>query len=185
MKKTIQNDERVEFINKIKIRFENNMHRHKNIKFDDYLNKLTSSDDKIFVVYQMELTGGEPDVIDYDKDTNLYTVIDCSKESPIGRRSVCYDQEALEARKNYKPENSAIEMANQIGIELLDESQYHHLQKYGPFDTKTSSWLKTPNEIRSLGGAFFGDHRYGKTFIYHNGADSYYGVRGFRGFLKI
>ncbi len=133
----------------------------------------------------MEETGGEPDVIGYDKQTNVFIFCDCSKESPAGRRSVCYDQAALDARKKFKPENNAVGMAADIGIELLTETQYRKLQQHGPFDTKTSSWLKTPTEIRELGGPLFGDYRYEHTFIYHNGAESYYAARGFRGMLRV
>jgi hypothetical protein len=169
----------------LRLRFENNKSRHFDVKFDDFVSKLLKDQDKLYTVYQMEFTKGEPDVIGYDQTTDLYLVVDCSKETPLLRRSVCYDQEALESRKNFKPENSAIQMAKEIGIELLDENQYRALQKFGPFDTKTSSWLKTPKEIRDLGGAIFGDFRYNQVFIYHNGADSYYGVRGFRGIVKV
>src|SRR5690606_24580966 len=140
---------------------------------------------KLWSLSEMERTGGEPDVVGYDKKTDEYIFFDCSPETPKGRRSICYDREALEARKQHKPETSAMDMASEMGIQLLTEEQYHELQRLGNFDTKTSSWLKTPEDVRELGGAIFGDRRFGRVFIYHNGADSYYGVRGFRGKLVV
>jgi len=176
-------------INELKIklsdRFNKNINRHLELSFEDYFNKLMNDEEKLLSLYKMELTGGEPDVIGFDQQTNQFIVCDCSKETPIGRRSICYDQEALDARKNFKPENSAIEMAKEIGIKILSVDEYKYLQQLGDFDTKTSSWLLTPKKIRDLGGALFGDKRYDTVFTYHNGADSYYGVRGFRGILKV
>lgn len=166
-------------------RFEENMNRHKDLKWTDVQKKLEANTDKLWSLNRMEQTGGEPDVLVVDKDSGEYLFFDCSPESPDGRRSVCYDREGLESRKAHKPDNTAIDMANEMGIELLTEEQYHKLQQFGPFDTKTSSWLKTPEDVRELGGAIFGDHRFGRVFIYHNGAQSYYGARGFRGALKI
>lgn len=169
----------------LKKRFEKNTNRHKEIKWDDVQSKLERTEDRLWSLNEMEETGGEPDVIGYDKDTGEYIFCDCSAESPKGRRSVCYDNEALEARKEHKPKNSAVGMAREMGIELLNEEQYFNLQKIGRFDTKTSSWVTTPADIRELGGAIFGDWRFGRVFIYHNGAESYYGARGFRGLLRI
>lgn len=165
-------------------RFENNMHRHEGIVWEEVQAKLEASPEKLRSLFEMEQTGGEPDVVRLERDGD-YVFCDCSKETPKGRRSICYDREALEARKKHKPENSAIDMANEMGIELLTEEQYFALQKLESFDLKSSSWLKTPDDVRRLGGAIFGDCRYGRVFIYHNGADSYYSVRGFRGLLKI
>jgi hypothetical protein len=170
----------------LKARFEKNMNRHQGIEWADVQAKLTeSSPDQLRSLHEMERTGGEPDVVGYDAATGEYIFYDCAAESPKGRRSICYDHEALEARKQHKPENSAINMAMEMGIEILTVEQYMDLQNLGNFDTKTSSWVKTPAEIRKLGGAIFGDYRYGKVFVYHNGADSYYGARGFRGSLRI
>jgi hypothetical protein len=174
-----------ETIELIKTRFEKNMHRHQEIKWEDVQAKLLSNPEKISSLHQMEVTGGEPDVIAYDQKSNEYLFCDCSKESPKGRRSVCYDHEALEARKKHKPENSAINMAKEMGIEILNEEQYRKLQTLENFDLKTSSWIRTPSDIRELGGAIFADYRYGKVFVYHNGADSYYSSRGFRGMLRV
>ena len=175
----------VELINTLKIRFENNMNRHKDFNWDEIHKKLEKNSIKLWSLSEMERTGGEPDVVDYDSKTDEYIFFDCVTESPIGRRSLCYDREALDARKDYKPINSAVDMAKQIGIELLDEEQYRFLQKRGKFDLKTSSWLKTNDQIRKLGGSIFGDLRYDNVFIYHNGAQSYYSGRGFRGFLRV
>ena len=177
--------QREELLEVLKTRFEKNMNRHKGIKWVDVQEKLEASSEKLWSLNEMERTGGEPDVVGYDETTGEYIVFDCSAESPNGRRSVCYDRKALESRKEHKPENSAIEMAVDMGIEILTEEQYRELQKLGNFDAKTSSWLKTPSEIRKLGGAIFGDFRYGKVFVYHNGAQSYYGARGFRGSLRV
>lgn len=169
----------------LKTRFEKNMNRHKEVEWSEVETKLKNNPEKIYSLYQMEKTGGEPDVIGYDKTSDEYIFYDCSVESPEGRRNVCYDREALESRKEYKPENNAIDMANKMGIEILSEEEYFELQKLGDFDTKTSSWLKTPPGFRKLGGALFGERRYGRVFIYHNSAQSYYKVRGFRGKLRV
>ncbi|SMO94699.1 DUF4256 domain-containing protein [Gracilimonas mengyeensis] len=167
-------------------RFEDNMNRHADLSWESVLEKLESTElEKRWSLYQMEETGGEPDVVGYDKETNQFVFFDCSPESPDGRRSVCYDREGLESRKKHKPDNTAVDMANEMGIDLLTEEEYQKLQQLGEFDTKTSSWLNTPTEVRELGGAIFGDFRFGRVFVYHNGAQSYYGARGFRGVLKI
>ena len=176
---------RSELIRVLKARFEENMQRHNNIEWFKVQEKLEANIEKLWSLNEMEKTGGEPDVIRYDSDKNEYIFYDCSIESPLGRRSLCYDNEALISRKKFKPENNAMDMAKAMGIELLNEEQYKILQQFGNFDTKTSSWLKTPDDIRKLGGAIFGDFRYNKVFIYHNGAESYYAARGFRGWLKI
>jgi len=159
--------------------------RHTGIEWAQIVPKLEANTKKMFSLYEMERTGGEPDVVGFDKKSGEYIFYDCSPESPKNRRSLCYDREGLESRKEFKPENSAIDMAAAMGIELLTEDQYRELQKLGDFDTKTSSWVKTPPEIRKLGGAIFADRRYGTVFVYHNGASSYYGVRGFRGSLRV
>jgi hypothetical protein len=169
----------------LKDRFEKNMNRHKGIKWADVQKKLEAHPGKEWSLNEMERTGGEPDVAGFDKKTGEYTFYDFSAESPAGRRNVCYDREGLESRKTARPENSAIDMANAMGIELLTEEQYRELQKLGEFDTKTSSWIQTPAGIRKLGGALFADRRYGTVFTYHNGAQSYYAVRGFRGLLRV
>jgi hypothetical protein len=174
-----------ELLENIKIRFENNLHRHKGLVWANIKNKFEINPEKLWSLWEMERTGGEPDVVGVDEKTDEYIFFDCSPESPIGRRNVCYDKQALLDRKKFKPKDSAINMASDMGIELLTEEQYRMLQGFGNFDTKTSSWLKTPNEIRKLGGAIFADCRYNHVFVYHNGADSYYGVRGFRGVLKV
>lgn len=173
-------------------RFEKNMHRHKGIEWpkvqerlNSFMNGKKKEKQKIQSLIEMEKTGGEPDVIEFDQSTGEFIFADCSPETPKGRRSICYDREALESRKQHKPAHNAIDKAAEMGIELLTEEQYFELQKHGPYDTKTSSWLITPKEVRKLGGALFGDYRFGRTFIYHNGADSYYGVRGFRGRLRV
>jgi hypothetical protein len=166
-------------------RFEKNMNRHKGIEWANVQAKLEAGSEKLRSLSEMESTGGEPDVVGHDKKTGEYIFYDCSAESPSGRRSVCYDREGLESRKEHKPENNAIDMAAAMGIELLTEEQYRELQKLGHFDTKTSSWVKTPSDIREPGGAIFGDYRYGKVFVYHNGAQSYYGARAFRGSLRV
>jgi hypothetical protein len=178
---------REELLKTLKTRFEKNMNRHKDLEWPKVLAKLDqpAGREKLWSLNEMERTGGEPDVVGHDKKTGEYIFTDCSAESPKGRRSFCYDPESLESRKENKPENSAVGMAAAIGIELLTEEQYRDLQKLGNFDTKTSSWVKTPSEIRKLGGAIFCDRRYGNVFVYHNGAESYYGVRGFRGSLKV
>ncbi|WP_339889172.1 DUF4256 domain-containing protein [uncultured Flavobacterium sp.] len=169
----------------LKNRFDKNPNRHKNLNWNTIEEKLKTNQKKLAVLDRMEKTGGEPDVIGYEKETDHYLFVDCSPESPEARRSLCYDKEALIARKANKPKNSAIEMATSIGIELLTEEQYRHLQTLGHFDTKTSTWLKTPNEIRKLGGALFADFRFNHVFVYHNGVQSYYAGRGFRGVLKV
>ncbi|MCB0456342.1 MAG: DUF4256 domain-containing protein [Flavobacteriaceae bacterium] len=169
----------------LKSRFEKYPNRHKKIVWEHVETKLKSSPKKIEVLQKMEATGGEPNVVDYDSKTDEYLFFDCSEESPTGRRSLCYDLDAWESRKKFKPENNVLTIAQEIGIELLDEAQYRFLQELGNFDSKTSSWLKTPSQIRALGGAIFGDFRFGTVFIYHNGADSYYAARGFRGVLRV
>lgn len=169
----------------LKMRFEQNMHRHPNVKWRDVQQRLENNQDKLWSLNEMEETGGEPDVIGYDTKTGEYIFCDCSPESPKGRRSLCYDEAALKSRRENKPEGSALGMAKEIGIDLLDEMQYNNLQKLGEFDTKTSSWVVTSDDVRERGGALFGDSRYGRTFIYHNGAESYYAARGFRGMLKV
>lgn len=185
MKKKLTQDQQKELLKTLKARFEKNKNRHKGIDWVNVQARLEANPAKLWSLSQMEQSGGEPDVISFDKKTGEYTFCDCSAETPKGRRSICYDHEALESRKEHKPANSAVQMAEDMGIELLSEEQYHALQKLGPFDTKTSSWLKTPTAIRKLGGAIFGDYRFGRVFIYHNGAESYYGVRGFRGILQV
>jgi hypothetical protein len=169
----------------LELRFEKNMHRHPDLIWHDVYSKIGSNDEKLISLRKMEESGGEPDVVEIDKNTSEIIFFDCSKESPKGRRSICYDRSAQLGRKKYPPESNVEDMAKEIGIDLLDENQYRYLQKLEDFDTKTSSWIKTPEKIRNLGGALFGDFRYGTVFIYHNGADSYYGARGFRGCLRI
>lgn len=178
-------EQREEILGILKARFEKNMNRHEGLEWAQIQAKLETSTEKLWSLIQMERTGGEPDVVGYDKMTDEYIFYDCSVESPKGRRSVCYDLEALESRKQHKPENNAIDMAAEIGIELLTEEQYRELQKLGNFDMKTSSWVKTPPNIRKLGGAIFCDRRYDTVFVYHNGAESYYAARGFRGSLRV
>jgi hypothetical protein len=184
-KKTITAEEKNQLLNHLQSRFEKNMGRHQGIDLIKVLSKLEDAPQKLWSLNEMENTGGEPDVVGFDKKSGEYIFMDCSPESPAGRRSVCYDREGLDSRKEHKPANSAVDMASEMGIELLTEEHYFELQKLGKFDLKTSSWLLTPPEIRKSGGAIFGDHRYGRTFIYHNGAQSYYGARGFRGILKV
>ncbi|MBX9783555.1 MAG: DUF4256 domain-containing protein [Chitinophagaceae bacterium] len=176
-----------ELLSKLKTRFEKNKGRHKNIEWANVQARLEAKENsgKLWSLHEMENTGGEPDVVVYDKKTGNYIFYDCSAETPKDRRSICYDGEALQSRKENKPKNSAVEMAAHMGIELLTEEQYRHLQQLGNFDTKTSSWIKTPAAIRDLGGALFCDRRYNTVFVYHNGAESYYSVRGFRGWLSI
>lgn len=169
----------------MKARFDRNMHRHKGLEWDKVQARLEANADKLWSLQEMERTGGEPDVVGYDKKTGEYRFCDCSAESPRDRRSMCYDRAALDSRKEFKPRNSAMDMAAAMGIEMLTEEQYRELQTLGQFDTKTSSWLKTPPAIRKLGGAIFGDRRYDHVFVYHNGAPSYYAARGFRGSLKV
>jgi len=174
-----------ELIGLLKIRFEKNMNRHKGLKWAEVQAKLEANAEKLWSLDEMEITGGEPDVVGYDKKTGEYIFYDCSAESPKGRRSICYDGEALESRKENKPKNNAIDMAADMGIELLTEKQYRELQELGDFDTKTSSWVQTPAAIRELGGALFCDCRYDHVFLYHNGAESYYAARAFRGSVKV
>lgn len=178
-------EQREELLEALKARFEKNMHRHEGVEWDKVQAKLDANPEKLWSLNEMEITGGEPDVVEYDKKKDEYIFYDCSAESPKGRRSVCYDREALESRKKHKPENNAIDMATAMGIELLTEEQYRALQKLENFDRKTSSWVQTPSDIRELGGALFCDYRYGHVFVYHNGADSYYAARGFRGSLRV
>jgi Protein of unknown function (DUF4256) len=174
-----------ELLNSLKVRFEKNMNRHKGMEWASVQAKLETNAGKLWSLNEMERTGGEPDVVGYDKKTGEYIFYDCSAESPTGRRSICYDREALDSRKENKPKNNAIGMAADMGIEILTEEQYRELQKLGKFDMKTSSWVKTPAEIRKLGGAIFMDYRYDTVFVYHNGAESYYAARGFRGLLRV
>lgn len=183
--KIVSQQQKEELLKTLQTRFEKNVNRHKNIEWEKVQEKLEANPEKLWSLIEMEETEGEPDVIKYDNTTDEYVFYDCSAESPKGRRSVCYDPEALASRKQHKPKHSAIGMAAEMGIELLTEEQYHELQQLGKFDTKTSSWIATPDDIRALGGAIFGDWRYGRTFIYHNGAESYYGARGFRGLLRV
>jgi hypothetical protein len=184
-KKTGSPKEQEELLGVLKARFEKNMNRHRGLEWATVQAKLEANTDKLVSLHEMERTGGEPDVVGQDKKAGEYVFYDCSAESPQGRRSVCYDREALETRKEHKPKNSAIDMAAAIGIEILTEEQYRALQTLGNFDTRTSSWVKTPSDIRRLGGAIFGDRRYNHVFVYHNGAESYYAARGFRGSLKV
>jgi Protein of unknown function (DUF4256) len=174
-----------ELLNTLKVRFEKNQNRHQGLEWANVLAKLEANPEKLSPLYEMEKTGGEPDVVAYDSNTDEFLFYDCAAESPKGRRSLCYDLEALESRKEFKPENTAVDMAAEMGIELLDEAQYRALQQLGQFDAKTSSWIKTPVSIRKLGGALFADFRYGAVFVYHNGAQSYYAARGFRGALRV
>lgn len=174
-----------ELLATLKERFEKNMERHPAVDWGKVEERIKANPDKLRSLYEMERTGGEPDVIGYDAQTGVVTFCDCSPQSPSGRRSLCYDRPALDARKKHKPEGNAMDMAESIGIEMLTEEQYRELQKLGEFDTKTSSWVKTPENIRALGGALFCDRRYGQVFVYHNGAESYYASRGFRGVLKV
>ncbi len=185
MKRNLQANERDQLLHTLQARFEKNMNRHKGIKWVDVEAKLKAKPDKLWSLHQMEVSGGEPDVVGADKKTGEFLFYDCAAETPEGRRSICYDHEALESRKEHKPANSAINMAEEMGIEILSEEEYRALQKLGTFDAKTSSWVLTPPDIRKLGGALFCDYRFGHVFVYHNGAESYYGVRGFRGSLKV
>lgn len=184
-KKELNSTQITELLEILKSRFDKNMQRHKNLDWNQVQAKLKAQPGKLWSLQEMEQTGGEPDVIDYDKKLDDFIFCDCSVESPKGRRSLCYDREALISRKEFKPENSAMDLAETMGIELLTEENYRDLQKLGTFDAKTSSWIKTPAAIRNHGGALFGDFRYGTVFIYHNGASSYYAARGFRGLLRV
>jgi len=184
-KKELSLQKHEDLLKVLKARFEKNMNRHKGLEWAKIQAKLLTDPEKLWSLNEMEETGGEPDVVVYDKKTGEYIFFDCSEETPKGRRSICYDREALESRKEHKPKNNVIDMAAAMGIELLTEEQYRELQKLGKFDSKTSSWLQTPADIRKLGGAIFADFRYGNVFIYHNGAESYYAARAFRGSLKV
>jgi hypothetical protein len=184
-KKELLLKQREELLSVLKNRFEKNMNRHKGVEWAKVQAKLEANTEKLWSLNEMESTGGEPDVVAYDKKTNEYIFYDCSAESPKERRSLCYDSAALEARKEHKPKNNAVDMAAAMGIEFLTEEQYRELQQLGNFDTKTSSWVKTPEHIRKLGGAVFCDRRYDTVFLYHNGAESYYAGRGFRGWLRV
>lgn len=185
MNKKLSAPEREALIKILKTRFEKNMNRHKGLEWVNLQARLEAKKEKLWSLHEMEKTGGEPDVVGYDKKSGEYIFFDCSTESPGGRRSFCYDRVALESRKEHKPKNNAMDMAAVMGIELLTEEQYRELQQLGQFDLKTSSWVKTPAEIRKLGGALFCDRRYGRVFVYHNGAESYYAARGFRGSLRV
>ena len=184
-KKELSKDQRLGLLKTLQERFEKHQDRHKGLAWKEVQQRLEAHPEKLWSLQQMEETGGEPDVVIFDKKSKQLLFIDCSKETPKGRRSLCYDQEALNSRKEHKPKNSALNLAAEMGIELLSEEQYRELQQLGDFDLKTSSWLQTPASVRELGGAIFGDRRYDRVFIYHNGAQSYYAVRGFRGVLKI
>ncbi|MFJ8356708.1 DUF4256 domain-containing protein [Bacillus paramycoides] len=184
-KKELSTEQREELLGALKARFEKNMNRHEGLEWAKVQTKLDANIEKLWSLNEMEITGGEPDVVSYDKEKDEYTFYDCSAESPKGRRSLCYDLEALESRKKHKPENNVIDVATAMGMELLTEEQYRDLQKLGKFDMKSSSWVQTPSDIRELGGAIFCDYRFGHVFVYHNGADSYYAARGFRGSLKV
>ncbi|UUC45181.1 DUF4256 domain-containing protein [Flavobacterium cerinum] len=184
-KKELTPAEKNELLQTLKTRFEKHTNRHKDIEWLAVVTKLEANPEKIGSLYEMERTGGEPDVVGLDPQTGDYLFYDCAPETPKGRRSICYDREALDSRKEHKPENTALDMAAAMGIEILNETEYRNLQKLGKFDTKTSSWLLTPPPIRKLGGAIFADFRYDTIFIYHNGASSYYAVRGFRGSLRV
>lgn len=185
MKPKLSSEQSEELLKVLKARFEKNMSRHQGLEWASVQAKLEANSEKLWSLNEMEQTGGEPDVVDHDKKSGEYIFYDCSAESPKGRRSLCYDREAHEARKEFKPENTAIDIAAAIGIELLTEEQYRELQKLGKFDLKTSSWVKTPADIRKLGGAVFCDRRYDTVFLYHNGAESYYAARGLRGSLRV
>jgi hypothetical protein len=184
-KKKLSPEHREELLSELKARFGKNMNRHKGLEWAKVQAKLEANTEKLWSLGEMERTGGEPDVVGFDKKTGEYIFYDCSAESPKGRRSLCYDRQALESRKEHKPANNAIDMADAMGIELLTEEEYRELQKLGNFDTKTSSWITTPSEIRKLGGAIFADYRFGRVFVYHNGAESYYAARAFRGSLRV
>jgi hypothetical protein len=185
MKNTLSAAETSALLNLLKTRFDKNMKRHQGISWAEVQARLETQPGKLWTLQQMEETGGEPDVVGHDPHTGAYLFYDCAAESPKGRRSLCYDQQALDERNEFKPVDSAVEVARAMGIELLNEAQYRELQQFGPFDTKTSSWILTPESIRKLGGAIFADYRYGQVFVYHNGASSYYGARGFRGGVRV
>lgn len=183
--KKLSPEQHEDLLKLLKARFEKYKNRHEGLDWDKVQTKLEANSEKLWSLNEMETTGGEPDVVGYDQEKDEYIFYDCSAESPKGRRSVCFDREALESRKNHKPENSAVDMATAMGIELLTEDQYRELQKLGNFDLKTSSWVQTPYDIRKLGGALFCDRRFDHVFLYHNGAESYYAARGFRGLLRV
>ena len=185
IKKELSAKQHEELLRVLNARFQKNMNRHRGLEWADLKAKLEVHPDKLWSLHEMERTGGEPDVVGYDKRTGEYIFFDCSNESPGGRTSLCYDREALDSRKEHKPRSSAMDMAEEIGVELLTEEQYQELQKLGNFDTKSSSWVKAPAEMRKLGGGLFGDRRFGRVFVYHNGAQSYYSARGFRGSLRV
>ncbi len=185
MKKKLPTERSEELLSILKKRFEKHMNRHKGMDWNKVQARLQENPDKLWSLNEMEETGGEPDVVGQDKKSGEYVFYDCATESPKGRRSICYDRKALDARKEHKPANSAMDMAAEMGIEMLTEAQYRELQELGDFDNKTSSWIITPADIRKLGGALFGDYRYATVFVYHNGADSYYAARGFRGALRV
>jgi hypothetical protein len=184
-KKALSKEQREDLLRTLKVRFEKNMNRHKGLEWAKVQAKLEASPEKLWSLNEMEITGGEPDVVRHDKSTGEYIFYDCSAETPKGRRSICYDGEALESRKEHKPKNSALDMAADMGVKILTEEEYRQLQELGDFDTKTSSWIQTPAKIRELGGALFCDRRYDHVFVYHNGAESYYAARGFRGALNV
>ena len=184
-KKQLSEKETIELLDILQQRFEKNKNRHENLDWSKIEEKLNLNPSKLWSLHQMEISGGEPDIVDYDEKTDEYIFFDCSAESPKGRRSFCYDREALDSRKEHKPQNDVITAAKEMGVEILSEEQYRYLQSVGKFDLKTSSWIKTPKEIRELGGALFCDRRYNTVFVYHNGADSYYAARAFRGVLKV
>lgn len=184
-KKQLTKEQQEGLLKELKGRFEKNMDRHQDMEWSHVQTKLEAKPEKLWSLHEMEVTGGEPDVVGYDKETDEYIFYDCAKETPKGRRKVCYDREALESRKKHKPETSAMDMAAEMGVELLTEAEYRALQKLGEFDTKSSSWIQTPADIRERGGALFCDYRYGHVFVYHNGAESYYSVRGFRCSLRV
>jgi hypothetical protein len=184
-KKQLRAELRQELLNTLRVRFEKNMKRHKGLEWPKIEASLQLKPEKLWSLNEMETTGGEPDVVAYDKKTDEFIFFDCSPETPTGRRSICYDREGWESRKEHRPENTAMDMAEEMGVQLLTEDEYRHLQSLGKFDAKTSSWLKTPPEVRKLGGAIFGDRRYDRVFIYHNGAQSYYAGRGFRSSLRV
>lgn len=181
----LSSNQQTDLITLLKNRFEQNMQRHEGIQWGEVEERLKSNPDKIWSLNEMEKTGGEPDIVGVDESSGDYLIVDCAAESPKGRRSLCYDREALESRKKYPPKNSVMDMAAEMGVSLLTEEEYRHLQQLGEFDMKTSSWVHTPPEIRALGGALFCDRRYNQVFVYHNGADSYYAARGFRAVLRV
>lgn len=185
MKRQLSTEQRVELLDTLRARFEENTVRHKGIKWADVLARLETDLTKLWSLAQMEVTGGEPDVVGFDKKTGEYIFFDCSEETPKGRRSLCYDRAAWKSRKQHKPDNDAQSVAAAIGIEILTEEEYYDLQQLGEFDLKTSSWIATPRDVRELGGALFGDRRFGRIFTYHNGAESYYAARGFRGSFRV